>query len=265
MSDADRDWVAVLEVDGEPVHRRSVDDEPAVPRAGAEPSAFTVRALVRAWRRWWRAAGHRTRSVGVLAVLAAVLASTSAVAVAFARHPVSEVVRTVHAPIPVAVDAMGCPETSVCGAREARSAALAVRYSALRTPAPVAPADPFTPHFANLPFTDADAIEIYDGTWPTIVYSRSIQATGTFDGAPLIVHIQAQCLPGRPAGRTRSRAQAALGAPRAIDTYASESGSCSISVSCSYQGLFTAGGYPYDSPEIAALVAGLATSSQIRL
>lgn len=265
MTDTDRDWVSVLEVDGEPMHRSSVNDEPPGQRAKAEPSAFTVGALVRAWRRWWRAAGGRTRAVGALAVLAAVLASVSAVSAALANHPVDEVERTVHAPAALVVDALGCPRTSNCNARSATAAARAVRYSALKTPAQAAPADPFTPHFANLPFTDVDGVEIYDVASPATVYSRSVQAAGTFDGAPMTLRIRTSCVPGRPARRLHSRATAALGAPRAVDTYASESGGCSISVSCNYRGLFTAGGYPYDSPEIAALVAGLARSPQIRL
>lgn len=264
MTDADRDWVSVLEVDGEPVQRRPVDEFSDDRRSRAE-SVVSVGALVRAWRRWWRAAERRTQTVGMLAVLAAVLASASAVAVAFASHPVHEVVRTVHAPNLVAVDALQCPVTSICAARHATAATLAVRYSALRRPAQAAPADPFTPHFANLPFTYADGIEIYDVARPTSVYSRSVQAVGTFGGAPMTLRIKASCLPGRPARRMHSQATAALGAPRAVDTYEIGSGSCSISVACSYQGLFTAGGYPYDSPEIAALLAGLAHSRQIRL
>lgn len=258
MTDANGDWVRLIEVDGDAAERFGPADAP-----NRGPSAGTLTRAGRKWRRWWRAAERVTRIVAVLAVLAAITAFAAAASAALARHPVAAVVRTVPAPAPLAVDASGCPLTTTCAVREASAAARAVRYTVVRTPATPATGDPFTARFANLPFIYADAVDVYDVSRPATVYARSLYATGTFDGADLAVRITAHCA-GPPVGSAFTKATAALGAPVAVDTYVREYGSCSISVLCSYQGLFTAGGYPYDSLQIAALVSGLANNPRVR-
>lgn len=259
MTGANGGWVRLIEVDGDAAERFGPADAP-----DRGSSAGVVTRAIRTLRHWWRAAERSTRIVAVLAALAAITAFGAAASAGLARHPVAAVVRTVPAPAPVAVDASGCPLTTTCAVRDAGAAARAVRFTVVRTPAAPTTGDPFTARFANLPFLYADAVDVYDVSRPAIVYARSLYAVGTFDGADLVLRITAHC--ARPlVGSTTAKATAALGAPVAVDTYVGEYGGCSISVLCSYQGLFTAGGYPYDSPQIAALVAGLANNPRIRL